>query len=75
MNITLSIDERLVAKARGKAKAMGKTLNQVIREYLETLTGADDTERWIEEFERLSRLSKGSSHGRKITRDELHERS
>ena len=32
MNITLSVDEELIEKARKLAKAQGKTLNQMIRE-------------------------------------------
>ena len=38
MNLTLSIDERLVEEARKVASAMGKSVNQVIRDYLEQLT-------------------------------------
>ena len=45
MNVTLSIDEQLVARARKKAEAMGKSLNQAIRDYLQRLAGGDDPER------------------------------
>ena len=48
MNVTLSVDEQLVARARQKAEALGKSLNQVIRDYLQTLVGGDDAERSIE---------------------------
>lgn len=75
MNITLSIDDRLVARARKKAEAMGKSLNQVIRDYLERLTGTDDPEREIEELARLSRAGRGRAKGWKFDRDQLHERS
>ena len=75
MNVTLSIDDRLVARARKKAEAMGKSLNQVIRDYLERLTGADDPEREIEELAQLSRAGRGRSRGWTFDRDELHERS
>ncbi len=54
MNVTLSIDEQTVERARKRAEALGKSLNQLIRDYLQKLAGADDPERWIEEFERLS---------------------
>ena len=74
MNVTLSIDDRLVARARKKAEAMGKSLNQVIRDYLERLTGADDPDREIEELAHLSRAGRGRSRGWKFNRDELHER-
>ena len=50
MNVTLSIDEQLVARARKKAEALGKSLNQLIRDYLQTISGGDDPERSIEEF-------------------------
>ncbi len=34
MNITLSIDERIAEEARKAAGAMGKSLNQAVRDYL-----------------------------------------
>jgi hypothetical protein len=73
MNVTLSIDEQVVARARKKADALGKSLNQLIRDYLEKLAGGDDPERSIEEFKRLS--GRGHSHGWRFNRDEIHERS
>ena len=73
MNVTLSIDEQTVARARKKAEALGKSLNQLIRDYLQTLSGGDDPERSIEEFKRLS--GKGHSRGWRFNRNEIHERS
>ena len=73
MNITLSIDEQIVAGARQKADALGKSLNQLIRDYLEKLAGGDDPERSIDEFTRLS--GKGNSRGWQFNRDDIHERS
>jgi hypothetical protein len=73
MNVTLSIDEQLVSRARKKAEALGKSLNQLIRDYLESLAGGDDAERSIEEFRRLS--GRGHSRGWRFDRDEIHERS
>jgi hypothetical protein len=72
MNVTLSIDEQLVARAREKAEALGKSLNQLIRDYLQTIAGGDDPERSIEEFGRLS--GQGHSRGWRFNRDEIHER-
>ncbi len=72
VNVTLSIDEQLVARAREKAEALGKSLNQLIRDYLQTVAGGDDPERSIEEFKRLS--GQGHSHGWRFSRDEIHER-
>jgi hypothetical protein len=73
MNITLSIDDHLVARARKRAEAMGKSLNQFIREQLQSLAGDDDGERSIEEFRSIS--GGGHSNGWKFNRDEIHERS
>jgi hypothetical protein len=72
MNVTLSIDDQLVNKARKKAEAVGKSLNQLIRDYLQTVAGGDDPERSIEEFKRLS--GKGHSRGWRFNRDEIHDR-
>ena len=71
MKVTFSIDEKLAARARKKADALGKSLNQLIHDYLQKLAG-DDPERWIEEFERLS--GRGHSQGSRFDRNEVHER-
>jgi len=73
MNITFSVDEQLVTRARKKADAMGKSLNQLVREYLQELAGGDDPEKSIEEFRRLS--GRGHSRGWRFDRNEIHERS
>ncbi|CAN5902484.1 hypothetical protein BH11MYX2_BH11MYX2_40520 [soil metagenome] len=39
MNITLAVDERTVEKAREAAQKMGKSLNGLIREYIDQLAG------------------------------------
>jgi hypothetical protein len=73
MNVTLSIDEQLVARARKKADALGKSLNQLIRDYLQKLAGGDDPERSVEEFRSLS--GRGHSRNWRFNRNEIHERS
>jgi hypothetical protein len=73
MNITLSIDEQVASRARKRAEALGKSLNQLIRDYLQRLAGGDDPEQSIEEFRQLS--GKGHSRGWRFDRDEIHERS
>ena len=72
MNVTLSVDEQLVARARERADALGKSLNQLIRDHLLKLAGGDDPERSIEEFKHLS--GRGHSRGWRFNRDEIHER-
>lgn len=73
MNLTLSIDDQLVSRARKRAEALGKSLNQLIRDYLQSVAGGDDAESSIEEFKRLS--GRGNSRGWRFNRDEIHERS
>ena len=73
MNVTLSVDEQTVARARKKAEALGKSLNQLIRDYLQTLAGGDDPGKSLTEFKRLS--GQGDSRGWRFDRDEIHERS
>jgi len=73
MNVTLSIDEKTVARARKKAEALGKSLNQLIREYLQKVSGGVDPAGSIDEFKRLS--GQGHSRGWRFNRDEIHERS
>ena len=73
MNITLSIDEQVAARARKRAEALGKSLNQLIRDYLQKVAGGDDPDRSIEEFRQLS--GKGHSRGWRFDRNEIHERS
>jgi len=74
MNVTLSIEDTVMQKARRKAEAMGTSVNQLVREYLEQFAGKTDSRGDAEEFERLSRESGGNSDGWKFNREELHER-
>ncbi len=45
MNITLSIDGQVADDARKAAGAMGKSLNQAVRDYLEQLAGTSRSRR------------------------------
>jgi hypothetical protein len=74
MNITLSIDDEVVRRARQQAEVLGTSVNQLVRDYLEQLAGKRDAVADAEEFTRLSRLSHGNSRGWKFNREEIHER-
>ena len=73
MNVTLSIDEHVLARARKRAEALGTSVNQLIRDYLQRLAGSDDPGKSVEEFKRLS--GTGRSRGWRFNREEIHERS
>lgn len=74
MNVTLSVDEEVLQQARRRAEALGTSLNQLVRDYLEQIAGRTDSNADAAEFEQLSRLSGGNSGGWKFNREELHER-
>jgi antitoxin component of RelBE/YafQ-DinJ toxin-antitoxin module len=73
MNITLSIDDKVVDEARKVAAAMGKSLNEIIREDLERLTTKSQRDQNLQELINLS--GQGSSENWRFDRDELHERT
>ena len=58
MNITLSVDERVVEQARKAAQAMGKSLNQAVRDYLEELAGTSQRDAVAAELRELSMKGK-----------------
>ena len=72
MNITLSIDEQIAERAREKLRALGKSLNQEIREHLQHVAGDDDLESAIGFFEKTSGLGKAEANW-KWNRDEIYE--
>jgi len=74
VNVTLSIDDEIIQRARRRAEILGTSVNQLVREYLEQLAGKSDPNEDAAEFERLSRLARGNSRGWKFNREELHER-
>jgi hypothetical protein len=71
-NITLSVDEQTVERARERAGVLGKSLNQLVREYLQQLAGDDNLQRDLDYLEQNS--GKGNSNGWKFNREELYER-
>lgn len=75
MNITLSVDGQIVARARKAAEAMGKSLNQAIRDHLADLAGEGEMDGELNELRTLSLEAGGRSGGRRLNREELHGRS
>ena len=72
MNITLSIDEQLVRRARERLRVLGKSVNEEIRDHLRHIAGEDDLEREIELFIRSSGQGKPDP-GWKWNRGEIYE--
>lgn len=76
MNITLSADEKLIARARAYAREHNTTLNQVIRDYMERLAGQLDGEEAAAEFAALARERAGQPDREfKFDRHAIHDRT
>jgi Family of unknown function (DUF6364) len=75
MNITLSVDEQVAERARAAAQAMGKSLNQAVRDYLEQLGGSQRLQTELDAFEQSARATPGRLRGWKFDRDEANERA
>lgn len=74
MNITLSIDDRVVTKARHIASVRGTSLNQLVRDCLDDLTRHNDVKSVLDELDTMWSESTGRSQS-PWTREELHGRS
>jgi hypothetical protein len=73
MNVTLSIDDYLVERARAIARQRGKSLNALIREYLEGLTASTRGPNLASQFRRLWAERSGHSGGWRFDREALYE--
>ena len=74
-NLTISVDDRLLERARNRALALGKSVNAVLREHLEAFAGGDsERDEAVADLIALARRARSSSLGRRVSRDELHER-
>jgi len=74
MNITLSVDEKVAQRAREAAQKMGKSLNQVVRDYLEQLAGGARRGQQWSQFEERCLSSQAKLGGWQFNRDEANER-
>lgn len=74
-NLTITIDDDLLRRARVRAAQLGTSVNAVLREHLEHWTGnAEERARALASLLERSRRAKSGSGGRTWTRDELHDR-
>jgi hypothetical protein len=74
MNVTLSIDDEVLVRARQYAEQAGTSVNQLIRDYLIELTARDGRGPALDELEELWRTSPGSSGGHDWSRESLYDR-
>ncbi|MDT0616869.1 hypothetical protein RM531_00135 [Salinisphaera sp. P385] len=74
-NLTITIDAETLQQARVRAMAEGRSVNALLREYLEAYSGRGNTQREaMADLLALARASDAGSGGQCWQRDELHER-
>ena len=73
-NLTLSVDEKTIGRARDAAQAMGTSLNQLVRDHIERLSGAEQREADHDAFEARAIAANGRLNGCKFDRDEANAR-
>lgn len=61
VNVTLSADEELLARAQAYAQARNTTLNELLRDYLRRLTEQMGPEQAADEFATIARNRSGRS--------------
>jgi hypothetical protein len=73
MNLTITVDEKLLQDARALARKRGISLQDLLRAYIESLVGARTGQQVADELIGLMRRSGGRSGGRRLTRDDAYE--
>ena len=71
-NITLTVEEGLLEKARRKAIGQHQTLNELFREWVRRYVGASQGR--AEEYQALMRKLGRARAGRAFSREEMNER-
>jgi plasmid stability protein len=75
-NLTLTVDEEVLRRARIRALERGTSVNALVREYLRQLAGRSAAAEGVAEFLEATRGAGAGSgpEGRAWTRDELYDR-
>jgi len=75
MDLTVTLDDQILRQAQKTAATLGKTVPQLVLEYLQKLATQDEVRRDLETFDRLSSPPRGDSAGWRFNREEIYERS
>lgn len=74
-NLTVAIDDEVLKRARLRATELGTSVNAMVREFLESFSGAGaDRQRATQELLEMSEAATSERGGRRWTREELHDR-
>jgi hypothetical protein len=73
VNVTISVDDDLLERARAHANRRGVSLQELLREHLRSLVGDRSPESVAAELLDLMERAGGRSGGRRIERGEAYE--
>jgi plasmid stability protein len=74
-NLTITVDEDTLKRARLRALEHGTSVNAILRDYLEHYAGVKSAqERALKSLLRLSKAATSSRGRKRWSRDDLHER-
>ncbi|MBV8361533.1 MAG: hypothetical protein JO189_26905 [Deltaproteobacteria bacterium] len=74
-NLTITVDEEILKKARIRALTEGTSVNEVLRSFLESYAGVKaEQAAALREIIEIARQSKSRRLDKRWTRDELYER-
>jgi hypothetical protein len=73
MNLTISVDDALLERARKLASRRGTSVQELLRAHLEALVGQSSGKAAADELLELMQMQGGHSGGRRITREEAYE--
>jgi plasmid stability protein len=76
-NLTITIDDEVLKRARSRALEQGTSVNALLRAYLEAFANPRELHAARAQLAHLARNAQSGSGpgGRRWTRDEIHERS
>lgn len=73
-NLTITLDDALLKKARVRAAELGTSVNAVLRDYMAAWAGAADSRQAVDLLLARSKKARSGRGNRRWTREELHER-
>jgi hypothetical protein len=72
VNLTLAIDEKVLEKARERAKRLGTSVQEVVRRHLEEFGGLGSSSAAADELLQLMEEFPGDSKGKRFKRDDAY---
>jgi len=73
MNLTITVDDELLQRAREMARRQGTSVQEVIRQHLSNYIGDRPRDEIAKELVALFRQTSGRSGGKKIKRSDAYE--